>query len=156
MDAQRNLELTVGAFVAAGLAALLYLALQVSGVSRLVPGEGYTVEARFGNVGALRVGAPVTMAGVRIGQVTAIRLDETLFEAVVELTIDGRYDQLPQDTSASVLTAGLLGAQYVGLQAGGLDEYLGAGDRIELTQSALVLENLIGRFLTDLGDDGGG
>jgi phospholipid/cholesterol/gamma-HCH transport system substrate-binding protein len=110
-------------------------------------GDSYRVTARFDNIGGLAVKAPVTLAGVRIGRVTAIDVDRELYSAVVTLEIDTAYDNLPLDTSASILTAGLLGAQYVGLDPGGDIEFLTDGDRIELTQSAVVLENLIGQLL---------
>lgn len=151
MASHRAVELMVGLFVALGLVALFYLALRVSNVESLGNRSGYRVEARFADIGSLRTQAPVTLAGVRIGRVTDIRLDLVTFEAVVVLTIDERYDQLPADSSASILTAGILGEQYVGIEPGGLDEYLSADDQIEITQPALILENLIGRFITRLG-----
>lgn len=148
MRTSKTLELAVGIFVALGLAAFLMLAFQVSDITRLRSEQGYAITANFQNIGGLKVGAPVTLAGVRIGRVTDIGIDTQSYEAIVQLTIAPRYDHLPIDTSASILTAGLLGEQYVGLEPGGSEEYLGSGGRITLTQSALVVEQLVGRFLT--------
>lgn len=141
------MELTAGLFVALGLAAFALLAMQVSGLSRFGEEPGYQLTARFENIGGLKVRSPVSLAGVRIGRVSAIGVDSQTFQAVVTLTIDAAYANLPKDTSASIFTAGLLGEQYIGLEPGGADEVLGPGDSIKLTQSALVLERLIGQFL---------
>lgn len=146
----KTLELTVGLFVALGLAAFFMLAMKVSDITSLGNEEGYVVTAQFDNIGGLKVRAPVTLAGVRIGRVVGISIDEKTYEAVVKLSIDPQYNRLPMDSSASILTSGLLGEQYVGLEPGGMDEYLKQGDTIKLTQSALVLEKLIGRFLTTM------
>ena len=107
--------------------------------------------ARFDNVGGLKIRAPVTVAGVRVGRVSAIDFDPERLEAVVTLQISGRYDQLPNDSDASILTSGLIGGQYIGIGPGGMDEYLQDGDEFEFTQSALILENLIGKFLVNAG-----
>lgn len=147
--AQKNLELAVGGFVALGTAAFFMLALQVSDLTSLGDDRGYRVMARFENIGGLRVRAPVTMGGVRIGRVVGIELDPQTYEAVVTLAIDPQYDQLPVDSSASILTSGLLGEQYIGLEPGGMDSHLTEGGTLRLTQSALVLEKLIGRMLTN-------
>lgn len=153
----RTIEISVGVFVALGLAALLMLGMKVSNLSRLTEGEGYRVTARFTNIGGLKVRAPVTMAGVRIGRVTDIRFDEDTYEALVELTIQNKYDRLPEDTSASIYTAGLLGEQYVSLEPGAEERSLTEGDVIRLTQSALVLERLVGQFLfSKAGEASGG
>ncbi len=146
---QKNLELMVGLFVALGLAAFLLLALKVSDLTRIGENEGYRITARFENIGGLKVRAPVTVGGVRIGRVVGIDLDPQSYEAVVTLSIDPQYHQLPTDSSASILTSGLLGEQYVGLEPGGMDDYLKNGETLKLTQSALVLEKLIGRMLTN-------
>ena len=146
---QKNLELMVGLFVALGLAAFLLLALKVSDLTRIGENEGYRITARFENIGGLKVRAPVTVGGVRIGRVISIDLDPQSYEAVVTLSIDPQYHQLPTDSSASILTSGLLGEQYVGLEPGGMDDYLKNGGTLKLTQSALVLEKLIGRMLTN-------
>ncbi|MCC8993166.1 MAG: outer membrane lipid asymmetry maintenance protein MlaD [Candidatus Contendobacter sp.] len=145
---QKNLELMVGLFVALGLAAFLILALKVSDLTSLGNDQGYRITARFENIGGLKVRAPVTLSGVRIGRVVGIDLDPQSYEAVVTLSIDPRHNRLPTDSGASILTSGLLGEQYVGLEPGGMDDYLKDGSVIRLTQSALVLEKLIGRVLT--------
>jgi phospholipid/cholesterol/gamma-HCH transport system substrate-binding protein len=147
--AQKTLELAVGGFVALGIAAFFLLALQVSDLTSLGNDRGYRVAARFENIGGLRVRAPVTMGGVRIGRVVGIDLDPQTYEAVVTLSIDPQYARLPVDSSASILTSGLLGEQYIGLEPGGMDSYLTEGSTLRLTQSALVLEKLIGRMLTN-------
>jgi phospholipid/cholesterol/gamma-HCH transport system substrate-binding protein len=143
----RTIEIMVGAFVAAGIAALFMLAMKASNLGTSSIRDGYQLTARFDNVGGLRVQAPVSAGGVRVGRVTAITYDQEDYEARVHMEIDSRYDRFPSDTSASIYTAGLLGEQYIGLEPGGADDFLADGDSIELTQSALVLEQLIGRFL---------
>jgi phospholipid/cholesterol/gamma-HCH transport system substrate-binding protein len=137
----KKLELAVGIFVALGLAAFFMLAMKVSNIAELGEDKGYKITARFENIGGLKVRAPVTLGGVRIGRVVGIDLDSRSYEAVVTLSIDPKYDQLPTDSSASILTSGLLGEQYVGLEPGGMDEYLKNGGALKLTQSALVLTN---------------
>ncbi|RUQ37994.1 MAG: outer membrane lipid asymmetry maintenance protein MlaD [Candidatus Competibacteraceae bacterium] len=149
MGAFKKMELAVGVFVALGLAAFFMLAMKVSNIAELGEDKGYKVTARFENIGGLKVRAPVTLAGVRIGRVVGIGLDTHTYEAVVTLSIEPRYDRLPTDSSASILTSGVLGEQYVGLEPGGMDEYLKNGGALKLTQSALVLEKLIGRMLTN-------
>lgn len=141
------LELWVGLFVVAGVAALGFLAFKVGSFSNSEFGDTYKVIARFSNVGGLTTKAPVNLAGVRVGRVSAIRIDPNNYSAVVEMSIDSRYDNLPLDTSASILTQGLLGAQFVGLEPGGDDIYLEDGGEIALTQSAVVLEQLISQML---------
>lgn len=143
----RFMEVAVGLFLLAGIGALGYLALSIGNVGTATGGDSYRVTARFDNIGGLTVKSPVTLAGVRIGRVSAIEVDRDLFSAVVSLNIDPSYDNLPSDSSASILTSGLLGAQYVGIVPGGEFEVLADGDRIEITQSAVVLENLIGQLL---------
>lgn len=137
----------VGLFVAAGIAALFFLALQVSNLSSFTEAEGYTVIARFENSGGLKVKSPVSAAGVKIGQVSDISLDPKTYEAVVTMKIHAKYNNIPTDTTASVFTAGLLGEQYVSLEAGGSDEFLKNNSTIEITQSAIILEKAIGQFL---------
>jgi len=159
MVQSRSVEIWVGLFVAAGLAALFMLAMRVSNLSMVGNVDGYPIVARFENVAGLKERAPVEMAGVRIGRVEAIAFDPDTFQARVTMRIDSRFDQLPEDTSAAVLTAGLLGEKYIGLEPGGAMETLGPGDEIQLTQSSLVLEQLIGQFLfsrAEGGDTGGG
>ena len=143
----RSVEIGVGTFIAIGFAAFFMLAMQVSNLGSFVNAEGYEVTARFQNIGGLRVRAQVTMAGVRVGQVKQIGFDNDTYEAIVTLSIFSRFNRLPLDTSASILTAGLLGEQFVGLDAGGDEEYLRDGDEIMLTQSAIALEQLIGQFM---------
>lgn len=151
----KTVEITVGLFVILGLAALFYLAMQVSnlsafGVSRM---DGYTVTAHFENVGTLKVGAPVTIAGVRVGRVTTIGIDHKTLEAAVKITLSAEHNDIPLDTGASILTSGLLGEQYVGLEPGGDEKVLKEGDQIKLTQSALVLEKIISQVLFSKADE---
>jgi phospholipid/cholesterol/gamma-HCH transport system substrate-binding protein len=143
----RSIEIAVGLFVLAGFAALLTLAMRVSDIAAFQTTEGYTVVGYFQNIGGLKEQAPVSLAGVQVGRVTDIELDEETFQARVELTISSAYDNLPMDTSASIRTAGLLGEQYVGLQAGGMPQPLADGDELMLTQSALILEDIISQFI---------
>lgn len=143
----RTLELTVGLFILVGIMALLVLALRVSGLSISPTTDSYKVYAHFDNIAGLTPRAKVTMSGVTIGQVTAIEFDKNRYTARVEMAIDGEVNTLPSDSAASILTAGLLGEKYVGISVGGEDTMLEEGDRIVDTQSALVLEELIGRFL---------
>ncbi len=150
----KSLEFFVGLFILAGVAALVVLATKVG----TVPSEGkanYELTASFENIGGLNVKAPVAIGGVKIGRVTAIELDKDDFSAKVTLSVQGIYNTLPIDTSAAVLTSGLLGAQFVGLEPGGDEEYLGQGDEIELTQSTIQLENLIGKFMFNTAEKGG-
>ncbi len=148
MISRTSVEVWVGVFVAAGLAALAVLAFRVGNLTTADVGNAYRITARFENVGSLKVKSPVTVAGVRIGRVADIRFDSASYQAEVTMNIDGRYNNLPTDTSASILTSGLLGEQYVGLEPGGAEEFLRSGDRLKLTQSAVVLEKLIGRVMT--------
>jgi phospholipid/cholesterol/gamma-HCH transport system substrate-binding protein len=151
----KTVEVGVGLFVALGLAALLMLAMKVSNLAELTAPDGYQVTARFDNIGGLKVRAPVTMAGVRIGRVTEIGFDDNTYEAVVRFSVNPRYVRIPMDTSASIFTAGLLGEQYIGLEAGGDEEFLTGGGEITLTQSAIVLEQVIGQFLYNKAAEGG-
>jgi len=156
----RLVEIWVGIFIAAGAAALFMLAMQVSNLSTYSNDEGYEITARFEDASGLKVRSPVAMAGVRIGRVTGIDFDKQTLEAVVTMAIEKQFDTLPKDTSASIYTAGLLGEKYVGLEAGGDEASLKQGDRVKLTQSSMVLEKLIGqfvsRFLTEGDSDKGG
>lgn len=156
MRSSAAIETWVGIFVAIGLVALFFVAMQVSNLGELRTAKGsYSVTARFENIGGLKVRAPVSMAGVTIGRVSRIAFDNKTYEAVVEMRIDPAYNTLPVDTSASILTAGLLGEQYVGLSPGGSDEHLKEGDEVDLTQSALVLEQVISRFLFNKAEGAG-
>ncbi|MBP7202424.1 MAG: outer membrane lipid asymmetry maintenance protein MlaD [Propionivibrio sp.] len=152
---RKLLDLWVGFFVIFGFVALLFLALRVGNLSSANFSETYQLTARFANIGGLKVRGPVKSAGVVVGRVTDIRFDSESYEAQVTLTIDSRY-QFPKDTFASILTAGLLGEQYVGLDAGGDEKMLKAGDVFAKTQSAVVLEKLIGQFMFNKASEGTG
>lgn len=147
MQQTRMVEIAVGFFMACGFAALFVLAMKVSNIASIGDNDGYAITADFDNIGGLKVRAPVTIGGVRIGRVINIGFDERTYQAVVTLKIENQYQKLPTDSTASIFTAGLLGEQYVSLEPGGADNYLKDGDRVKLTQSALVMEQLIGRFL---------
>lgn len=140
------IDLWVGFFVALGLAALLFLALKVGNLASTDVGETYTLQARFDNIGGLKVRAAVKSAGVVVGRVGEIRFDPETYTAVVAMQIDKRY-QFPRDTFATINTSGLLGEQYVGFDVGGDEEMLKAGDVMKKTQSAIVLEKLISQFM---------
>ena len=141
------IEVIVGLFVIAGVIALLFLSLKVSNLNTSAVSDPYRVIANFDDIGSLKVRAPVTMAGVKIGRVKEINLDADSFQAQVVMDISGEYKKIPIDSSASINTQGLLGEQYVSLEPGGQPSFLKSGDRIRLTQSAVVLENLIGQLL---------
>lgn len=141
-----TIDAWVGVFVAAGLAALLFLALKVGNLASFSTSETYQVQAKFANIGGLKIRAPIKSAGVVVGRVSEVRFDNESYEALVTLDLDTRF-QFPRDTAAKILTSGLLGEQYVGLEAGGDGVMLKQGDRLRLTQSAVVLENLISQFL---------
>ena len=143
---RKAIETTVGLFLLIGVAAMIWLALKVGNWSPVTTHD-YEVTARFNNIGGLTVKAPVTLAGVTIGRVASIGIDADDYSARITLQIDQAHDNLPTDTSAAILTSGLLGAQYVGLDPGAEETYLEDGDRIEITQSAVVLEHLIGQIL---------
>jgi len=143
-----TLDLWVGIFVVIGIGALFFLALRVGNVSSVDLTDAYMVRGQFDNIGGLKVRAPVKSAGVVVGRVNSIRFDTDSYRAVVEMTIAREFD-FPRDTIASILTSGLLGEQYVGLDPGGDIENLANGDTLQLTQSAIVLEKLIGQFLFD-------
>ena len=140
------IDLWVGIFVAAGFAALLFLALKVGNLATFSTHDTYQVQAKFANIGGLKVRGPVKSAGVVVGRVADIRFDNETYEAIVTMTLDAGY-QFPRDTTAKILTSGILGEQYIGLEAGGDGVMLKNGDRLRLTQSAVVLENLISQFL---------
>ncbi len=146
----RGIEIWVGVFVLGGLAALAMLAMQVSDAGG-GGGATFRVHADFSNVGGLNEKAPVMVGGVRIGRVGEISINKENYRAVVGMDINAGYDNLPIDTSASILTAGLLGAQYVGLQPGAEEFYLQHGDRVAITQSAIQLESLISQFMFSQG-----
>ncbi len=152
----RALEMLVGLFVCLGVAAVFVLTFRVASLDT-VGGSGstYRVIASFENIGGLKQGSAVTMAGVKIGRVRDIVIDPNTFEANVTLELSNTYNTIPDDSNAKILTAGLLGEQYVGIEVGGADEPLKDGSKLKLTQSALVLENLIGQFLSSQGDKKG-
>ena len=147
------IDLWVGIFVALGFAALLFLALKVGNLATFSTNQTYQVEAKFANIGGLKVRGPVKSAGVVVGRVANIRFDTESYEAIVSMTVDLSY-QFPRDTTAKILTSGILGEQYVGLEAGGDGVMLKDGDRVRLTQSAVVLENLISQFLFNKAAEG--
>lgn len=154
MQQTRSVELGTGLFVLLGLAALFFLTTQTTGSNTFSGTETFKVSARFENVGSLKDRAPVAMSGVTVGRVVSVRFDPEQLNAEVIFEIDSQYNQIPDDSDASILTAGLLGSQYIGLQAGGSEEYLQDGSEILFTQSAIVIENLIGKYLFNQGADG--
>ena len=149
----RTLELLVGIFVAAGLAALFMLSMSVSNLTSYGGDEGYNITARFDNIGGLKERSPVAASGVRIGRVASIEYDVEGFEALVTMSIEPEFNAFPIDTSASILTSGLLGEQYIGLEPGAEEEYMKDGAEVDITQSALVLEQIIGQFLYSKADE---
>ena len=153
MQQTRTMEVGTGLFALLGIGALFFLTTQTTGSDDFNVDDTYEVSARFENVGSLKPRAPVSMSGVTIGRVTGIEFDPVALEAVVTFVIDSRYDEIPDDSDASILTAGLLGSQYIGLQAGGSPVYLEDGSELYFTQSAVILENLIGKFLIRGGSD---
>lgn len=147
MKSSNQVEIAAGIFLLLGIAALVFLAVEATDSAGLEGGESYEVNAYFSNIGGLKPKAPVSMAGVTIGRVQSIELDQESLEARVVLRIDERYDDLPSDSSASILTSGILGDQYIGLEPGGAPEALADGDRILITNSAVLLEQLVSRYL---------
>jgi len=156
--AKRSIETLVGLFVLLGLAALVFVALKAANLASFSSGETYMLQARFDNIGGLKARAPVRSAGVVVGRVTKIGLDAKTYQGVVTLEIS-KGVEFPKDSSAKILTAGLLGDQYIGIEPGGDEKNFVSGDVIKQTQSAVVLENLIGQFLfnkaADAGSDNG-
>ena len=151
----RTLELLVGFFVCLGISAVFLMTFRVASLDTVGGKNGtYHVTAKFDNTGSLAVGSSVKLAGVRIGRVRGIGIDPTTFQAVVTIDIDATQNTIPADSSMKILTAGLLGEQYLGVEPGGDDKALKDGDEIKFTQSALVLENLIGQFLTSMTQQG--
>ena len=155
MNARPSYAIGTGLFILLGFAALAYLATQTTSVANVQQGHSYLLKARFSNIGQLKERAPVKIAGVRIGSVQSIRLERGRMDALVTLAIDDKYDDIPDDSSAAIFTSGLLGDQYVGLQPGGSPDVLKNGDELVLTQSAMQLEDLIGKFLVNGGPKGG-
>ena len=148
MQSNRTLEIGTGLFVLLGFAALFFISMQLpqSGLHLAGAKSGYHITADFDNIGDLKVGAPVTMSGVDMGQVVSIRFDQTTYKAVVGMRIDLQYNKIPDDSFASINTQGLLGGKYIGLSPGGSDTFLKNGSHIDQTQSAVVLENLINKL----------
>lgn len=144
---RKSIEILVGFFVLLGMVGLVFLALKAANLGSVGGGDTYTLKANFDNIGGLKVRAPVRTAGVTVGRVTDIELDGKTYQGVVTMEVARGY-QFPKDSAAKILTAGLLGDQYIGLEPGGDDANLAAGDTVPQTQSAVVLENLIGQFLS--------
>ena len=157
MQANRTLEIGTGLFVLLGFAALFFLAMQLpqSGLKIAGAKAGYRVSADFDNIGDLKVGAPVTMSGVNMGEVVSIRFDSQSYKAVVGMRIDTQYNKIPDDSFASINTQGLLGGKYIGLSPGGSDTYLKNGGHIDQTQSAIVLENIINKLFASFANKAG-
>lgn len=150
MNSSKKVEVLVGALFVMAILALVFLALNVSNFTRLSSSNGYQVTAQFNNIGGLSTKAKVTMSGVTVGRVTGISYDKKSFRAVVTMTIDSNFDYLPEDSQASIYTAGLLGEQYISLEPGAEESPLVEGSNISLTQSAIVLEEIIGKVLVSL------
>jgi len=150
-EAKHSIEIGTGLFVLLGFASLAFLTTQLpgSGLQLARASQSYAVVADFDDIGGLKVGAPVTISGVRVGQVSSISYDPSVYKAKVKLEISRRYDHIPDDSDAAIQTAGLLGANYVALNPGGSDTYLHAGSELQLTQSAIVLENLINKLFAN-------
>ncbi len=156
MKNSRSLEIGTGLFVLLGFAALAFLTTQLPGTALKLGGNagGYTVTAKFDNIGDLKPGSPVTMAGVRVGRVETIQFDPKDFKAAVVLRIEDQYKEIPEDSDASIQTAGLLGGKYIGIGPGGAETFLKQGGQIEFTQSAIVLESLINKFFANMASRG--
>jgi phospholipid/cholesterol/gamma-HCH transport system substrate-binding protein len=156
MRSNRTVEIGTGLFVLLGFAALVFLTTQLpaSGLRFGGAKAGYHVTAEFDNIGDLKVGSPVTISGVRIGVVSGIHFNSRDYKAVVALRMDPQFNQIPEDSFASIETQGLLGGKYIGISPGGLETYLRDGSRIEQTQSAIVLETLINKFFASQASKG--
>jgi len=150
MRSNRGLAIGAGLFVLLGIASLLFLATQLpsSGLKLGAAKIGYNITAAFDNVGDLKVGSPVTMAGVNLGEVESVQIDSNTYKAVVAMRIDNKYNKIPDDSDASIQTQGLLGGKYIGIGAGRSETFLKEGSQIKLAQSALVMENLINKFFS--------
>lgn len=151
MRANYKVEFASGIFLLLGIAALIWLAMRATDYGQDIGKETYRVSARFTNIGDLRIRAPVKVGGVTVGLVESIELDPVSFEAVVNMQIARRFSEIPSDTGASILTSGVLGDRYVGLEPGGAPDYLADGDELFITQSALVLEQVVGKYLFNAG-----
>jgi phospholipid/cholesterol/gamma-HCH transport system substrate-binding protein len=146
MRPTRTVEISTGLFVLLGFASLFFLVTQITNRELSANGKSYEVMAHFEQIGSLKPGAAVSMAGVTVGRVESITYDQQLYKAVVRMRINSAFDRIPKDSDASIMTSGLLGGQYVGVTPGGAEEYLKQGDRIEFVQDAFVLENLINQL----------
>jgi phospholipid/cholesterol/gamma-HCH transport system substrate-binding protein len=153
MRANYKVEFASGVFLLLGIAALVWLATRATDYGQEIGKETYSISARFTNVADLRDRAPVKIGGVTIGMVESIALDPVTFEAVVKMTVSSRFDEIPSDTGASILTSGVLGDRYIGLEPGGAPDMLAEGDELFITQSALVLEQIIGKYLFNTGKE---
>jgi phospholipid/cholesterol/gamma-HCH transport system substrate-binding protein len=147
MRSNRAVEISTGLFVLLGFAALFFLVTQITSRELSTNGGSYGVQAQFENIGSLKEGAAVSMAGVTIGRVESIRFDQSVYKAVVNMRIGAEFNRIPTDSDASIMTAGLLGGQYVGITAGGSEDFLKEGSRIDFVQDAFVLENLINQLV---------
>src|SRR5688500_11115130 len=147
MRSNRAVEVSTGLFVLLGFAALFFLVTQITNRELSTNGGSYAVPAQFETIGTLKEGAAVSLAGVTVGRVESIRFDQSVYMAVVDMRISSQFDRIPIDSDASIMTAGLLGGQYIGVTAGGSEEFLKEGSRIEFVQDALVLENLINQLV---------
>lgn len=154
MRSTRTVEVSTGLFVLLGFASLFFLVTQITSRELSVDGKSYEVQAQFENVGSLKPGAAVSMAGVTVGRVDSISFDQQVYKAVVRMRINSAFDRIPKDSDAAIMTSGLLGGQYIGITAGGGEEFLRQGDRIELVQDALVLENLINQLAASFANRG--
>lgn len=154
MRANYKVEFASGIFLLLGIAALIWLATRATDYGQEIGKDTYRVSARFTNIGDLRSRAPVKIAGVPAGLVETVELDPVTFEAIVHMKISSRFNELPTDTGASILTSGVLGDRYIGLEPGGALDFLSDGDVIIITQSALVLEQIIGKYLFNTGENG--
>lgn len=154
MRSTRTIEMSTGLFVLLGFAALFFLVTQITNRELSVDSKSYDLQAQFENVGSLKVGAAVSMAGVTVGRVQSISFDQTVYKAVVHMKVNSAYNRIPTDSDAAIMTSGLLGGQYIGITAGGAEEFLKNGDRIELVQDALVLENLINQMAASFSNRG--
>jgi phospholipid/cholesterol/gamma-HCH transport system substrate-binding protein len=153
MAQRQSFQIGTGLFILLGFAALAYLATQTTSLANYSQGESYSIKARFTNIGQLKLRAPVKVAGVRVGSVADIKLEPDKLDALVTLSLDKRYDKIPDDSAAAVFTSGLLGDQYVSLQPGGSPDMFKNDDEVVLTQSSMQLEELIGKYL--VGSDSG-
>lgn len=154
METARTRELGTGLFIFLGFTALLFLATQTTDLEQYVQDTGYRVTARFSDVAGLKERAPVTLAGVNVGRVERIEFDNDQLDAIVTLRIQNQYNRIPDDSDASIITAGLLGSKYIGIGPGGSESYFEEGSEVQITQSAVVLEDVIGRLMFSQGQDG--